>query len=203
MTDTPDDEASDDEASDDEGSDDEGSEDAAPDDESDPAPKDVKCSLHPRAVGEYQCRACKRMLCQVCAKGSKKGVCRRCVQRREKASKKVPGFCRECHDETTQCTPVKGVLVNGTGFQHMNMRSLCEKCNSFETTLWFCIFLCPLFPVGAYRSIQLTEEGWITHAQHAMRKAPLTKEGLFPTIFFLPLALGVIGFIIWFNVGRK
>jgi hypothetical protein len=161
---------------------------------------DNACSMHKKVAADYRCKACKRYLCKVCAKGAKGGVCRRCVLKREK--KKIPGFCTECHGSSTDATAIRGAANIVMGIQHYNARELCERCGSFVTTLWFCVFLFPLLPIVSYRCLQIGEEGMFTPANYLMRRVPMTRERLWPTLLFMPFALAGVGFIIWFNVKK-
>jgi hypothetical protein len=147
-------------------------------------------------VAEYQCKKCRRMLCTVCAKGAKKGVCRRCIRKREAREGKILGFCRECHDSSTEARTFRGVLVNGVGMSCLGWREHCERCNSVVGTLWFRLFFFPVFPIRSYRVLQKGESGVFSSANYLFRGVPMTTARLWPTVLWMPIGLAIVVAII-------
>ncbi len=134
----------------------------------------VACSLHPKKDALYRCKVCKRHLCGVCSKSAKKGVCRRCVDRRARQTK---GFCESCAAASNPTSCGNVISIRGVGTCFFGESDKCGRCGSVVKTVWIQIMI-PVYPVGSYRFITVNEPGLFTRAQYVSRGVPLHKGHL-------------------------
>jgi hypothetical protein len=129
----------------------------------------VACSLHPKKDALYRCKVCKRHLCAVCSKGAKKGVCRRCMDRRARQTK---GFCESCSAASNHSSCGNVFSFRGVGTCFFGESDRCGRCGSVVKTVWIQVIL-PVYPVGSYRFITTNEPGFFSRAEYVSRGVPL------------------------------